>query len=306
MASFDYNFQGLYAEFEGQLEKVENDPATGTLSDGDPGQVFEEGEELANDGPYLPATSEFYGVYVDGDVTIVLTFDGTLYSAWADVDDPDTHSFPNHISFSSISHADFPACFLAGTRIATPTGRVAVEDLRIGDSVLTVEGGPATVRWIGRQSVTTAFGAPEAHWPVLIRAGALGEGRPAADLRLTSDHALLVDGALIQAGALLNGAGVRRLTKAELGDRYTVYHVETGRHDLVIAEGVAAETFVDNVSRRRFDNFAEYAALYGETSVGIAEMDRPRVKSARQLPRSTRVGLEKASRALAGAMPDVA
>ena len=52
-----------------------------------------------------------------------------------------------------------------------------------------------------------------------------------------------------------------------------------------------AETFVDNVTRRRFDNFAEYAALFGEQQAVIAELDVPRIKSARQLPAALRARL---------------
>ena len=83
------------------------------------------------------------------------------------------------------------------------------------------------------------------------------------------------------------------MTASELGQHYIVYHVETEGHEMIIAEGVPCETFVDNVSRRGFDNFGEYAARYGDEFNAIAELDTPRVKSARQLPRETleRLGL---------------
>src|SRR4051794_30579995 len=41
-------------------------------------------------------------------------------------------------------------CFLAGTHVATDTGTVAIEDLRIGDLVATTDRGVLPVRWIGR------------------------------------------------------------------------------------------------------------------------------------------------------------
>jgi hypothetical protein len=179
-------------------------------------------------------------------------------------------------------------CFLAGTRIGTPTGSVAVEELLVGSLVLTAAGRTVPVRWLGRQTVLSAFGPDVTRWPVRLAAGALGPDRPAGDLCVTSDHALLLDGVLVQAGALVNGTTVRRMTVADLGDSYTVFHVETENHDLILAEGVPAETFVDNVSRRRFDNYAEFVALYGDSGPGGAEMDRPRIKSARQLPQSIR------------------
>lgn len=192
-------------------------------------------------------------------------------------------------------------CFLADTRIATPAGAVAVQDLAIGDLVLTADGPPVPVRWVGRQTVVAAFGPDEARRPVLIRAGALAPGLPARDLRLTADHALLLDGLLVQAGALVNGTTIRPMTTEELGARYTVFHVETELHEAVLAEGVPAETFIDNVARRRFDNYEEFVALYGDGPAPTAEMDLPRVKSARQLPRAIRHRL--AARAATVARP---
>ncbi len=189
-------------------------------------------------------------------------------------------------------------CFLADTRIATPGGAVAVQGLAIGDLVLTADGRPVPVRWVGRQTVVAAFGPDAAQRPVRILAGALGPDLPVADLRLTADHALSLDGLLVQAGALVNGVTVQRMTAEELGPRYTVFHVETEHHALVLAEGVPAETFIDNVARRRFDNYADFASLYGDGLPSIAEMPLPRVKSARQLPRSIRDRLATRAAAL--------
>ena len=161
------------------------------------------------------------------------------------------------------SRAILSVCFLAGTMIRCPEGERAVETLAIGDLVLTVDGRAVPVKWIGRQTIVTLFGPPEGRRPVCIAAGALGDNLPIRDLRVTSDHALLIDGVLVQAGC----AGQRQHHpphfSAELGERFTIFHIETENHEIVLAEGVPAETFIDNVSRRRFDNYAEYEALYG-------------------------------------------
>jgi hypothetical protein len=100
---------------------------------------------------------------------------------------------------------------------------------------------------------------------------------------------------LVQAGALVNGTTITRRTR--MPERFTYFHVELDDHALILAEGVPAETFVDNVTRRRFDNYAEYEALYGDLDRPIAELDLPRVKSARQLPRGLR------ERLIVGASP---
>ncbi|MDQ1080816.1 Hint domain-containing protein [Pseudoroseomonas cervicalis] len=192
--------------------------------------------------------------------------------------------------------APLPICFMPGTRIATPGGSCAVEALRIGDAVRTAEGAVRPVRWIGRQRIVPLFADRLRAWPVRIQAGALGEGLPARDLCLSPDHALWLDGLLVQAGALVNGTTIRRETA--LPEAFDYLHVELEDHALLLAEGVPAESFIDNVSRRRFDNYAEYVARHGEEGAAMAEMAPPRVKSARQLPRRLAEALARRATAL--------
>jgi hypothetical protein len=191
--------------------------------------------------------------------------------------------------------APFPVCFLAGTQIATPEGECRVEDLAAGDLVLTAAGETRPVLWIGRQSVTPMFADPQRSYPIRIAPGALAEDVPSRDLYVSPDHALLVDGVLIQAGALVNGATVTRVERPEA--HFVYYHIELADHALVLAEGAVAETFADNVTRRCFDNYAEYEALFGESRARMRELDLPRVKSARQLPRAVRERLAARARA---------
>ena len=187
----------------------------------------------------------------------------------------------------TITNDIFVVCFLAGTMIATPTGEVAIETLKVGDLVLTAAGAAKPVRWLARQTVSTVFADPLRVMPVLVRAGALGENMPHRDLFVSADHALLVDGLLVHAGALVNGITITRHT--DVSHTFVYYHVELEDHALVLAEGVAAETFVDNVTRRRFDNWQE------APEAPITELDLPRVKSARQLPARIRARLENQS-----------
>lgn len=188
-----------------------------------------------------------------------------------------------------VSTDDFVVCFLAGTRITTPGGETPVEDLAIGDLVVTADGRTAPVKWVGVQTVVSVFADPLRSFPVRITAGALGEDLPARDLLVSPDHALMLDGLLVQAGALVNDATIVR--EAAMPERFTYFHIELARHDLVLAEGVPAETFLDTVTRRRFDNFAEYLARYGDAGPVLAEVPAPRIKSARQLPQALREGL---------------
>ena len=83
----------------------------------------------------------------------------------------------------------FTVCFFPGTLIATPSGERKVEELVSGDLVLIGDSGaiPATwfgrkfaravsVKWIGRQTVSTLFGPAERLMPVRFAAGSLGGG----------------------------------------------------------------------------------------------------------------------------------
>ncbi|WP_210115087.1 Hint domain-containing protein [Roseovarius aestuariivivens] len=189
--------------------------------------------------------------------------------------------------FPSIVNQDYTLCFAAGTLIATRDGERAVETLQIGDVVMTEDGRDVPVKWIGRQTVHKLFTPAERFEPVRVAADALGAGVPHSDLVLTADHALVLDGLAINAGALVNGTTITLDPRDSLPERVTYYHVETENHDVILANGAPAETYIDYIGRRAFDNHAEYLALYGDEPV-IAEMPLPRVSSRRQLPDALR------------------
>ncbi|MBH0238871.1 Hint domain-containing protein, partial [Methylobrevis albus] len=94
-------------------------------------------------------------------------------------------------------------CFVGGTLIATPAGEVPVESLAIGDLVLTADGRAVPVKWIGRQTIANHVFLSDRMRPVCIAAGALGSGVPHTDLYLSADHGMIVDGLVVNAGALV-------------------------------------------------------------------------------------------------------
>jgi hypothetical protein len=140
-------------------------------------------------------------------------------------------------------------CFGRGTMIATLDGDVAVEDLREGDLVLTVSGEAKPLIWTGSRSVNVArHPRPENVRPVCIRRGAFSPNVPSRDLTVSPDHNVFVDGVLIPAKCLVNGRNV------VLSDVETVdyHHIELASHDVVYAEGLEVETYLDTGNRTSF------------------------------------------------------
>ena len=203
------------------------------------------------------------------------------------------------VNFSSgeWNHAtDTIVCLLEGTLVRMHDGERRVEDLRAGDLVVTADGAAVPIRWIGHTRVSRYQPDQLSILPIRIRAGALGENLPTRDLLVSPDHAVFIDGTLVQAGALVNGCSVVREWNAPKS--FTYYHVELEAHALILAEGAPVETFVDNVDRMTFDNWEEHLQQFGEVET-IPEMDYPRAKSARQVPSHVRRIIDRERRKFA-------
>lgn len=142
-------------------------------------------------------------------------------------------------------------CFAAGTLIRTPRGDVPVETLKLGDLVTTSAGEQRPIRWVGQRSMyRDRFADPAAVMPVRIAAGAFGPNLPQRDLVVSPGHALcvtVVDEVLIPASVLINGTTITRMACEEI----TYWHVELDSHDILIADGMPAEAYID-VGNRGF------------------------------------------------------
>ncbi len=160
-------------------------------------------------------------------------------------------------------------CFASGTKILTLRGEIAVEDVIVGDTVITVRaGGPETrkVVWTGRRAVDISrHPEPEQVRPIRILAGAFESGLPERDLRLSPHHAVYVDDVLIEARALVNGATVIQ----ELGTTHVTYHhIELDQHDVLLADGLPVESFLDTGNRNMFED--QQTIVLHPTFMGIA------------------------------------
>lgn len=158
-------------------------------------------------------------------------------------------------------------CLLAGTRIMTPTCEVPIEQLKLGDLVVTKDGTPRGIRWISRTIFERDVGAlwAEDVRPIRIAKDAIGPGCPHSDLYLSPAHMLYLNGVLIPAGDLVNGRTIVAVSPDAV--RLEYFHVELDRHDVLIAEGAPCESLLATAARRSDSaNADEYSALYGSLS----------------------------------------
>ena len=192
--------------------------------------------------------------------------------------------------------AAIPACYLRGTLILTERGGTAVEDLAIGDEVVTFCGAARSIKWIGRRAYDGRFvAANRAVLPIRIEAGALDDGAPARDLWVSPEHALYIGGVLVPAGLLVNGMTIRQVESVE---RLEYFHIELEMHDVILAEGTPAESFVDCDNRGMFQNGAEFTALYPDATPTPWEFCAPRLEEGSAELTAIRAALRERAEAL--------
>ncbi len=158
-----------------------------------------------------------------------------------------------------IEDEDFPPdppppvvpCFTPGTRIATPKGEVAVENLKVGDRVITRDNGLQTIRWIGARPMSAQEFDENNHLaPVRISQGALGNDLPERDMMVSPNHRMLVANdktalyfeereVLVAAKHLTGLAGV---SVAE-GVDTTYIHLMFDQHEVILSDGTWSESF---------------------------------------------------------------
>ena len=167
------------------------------------------------------------------------------------------------INFTESALGDFVVCFVTGTQIRTERGDVAVEDLRVGDFAVTASGALRPITWIGHREITAEAGSLPFHQqPVHVRAGAFGHGLPARNLFLSPGHPVLVGadadnegGVLVPVMCLINGTSITREPRATV----TYWHVELDAHDILLAEGLPAESYIDGGDRAFFAEASDHA-----------------------------------------------
>lgn len=153
------------------------------------------------------------------------------------------------LDFSEIKN--ITPCYIPGTLVATPRGDIPVEDVKVGDKVITRDNGFQEVVWVGHKQVTprTFTESPELK-PVRVRKGALGNGLPERDMIVSPNHRILLstpDGslyidqpeALVAAKHMIGMDGIHRIDLLSA----TYVHFMCERHEVVLSDGTWLESF---------------------------------------------------------------
>ena len=175
-------------------------------------------------------------------------------------------------------------CFFEGTKILTNSGYKKIETLKVDDIVITASDKEMPIKWVGIQTVEISSKRnPLLSNPVVIQKDALGENIPSTDLRVSPNHALHVDGLLINGGALVNGVNIYQEVPTE---DFKYYHIELDAHELVIAENTWAESYLpQNENRDDFDNAAEFDQQYPDgRKLILWPLDYPRISAQSKVP----------------------
>ncbi len=143
-----------------------------------------------------------------------------------------------------------------------------MEQLKVGDAVITRDGEDAPIIWIGHRRIDlTRHPHPQQARPMRIAADALAEGVPRRDLLLSPDHALFIGGALIPAKALLNDRNIRQLAPKSV----TYFHIDLAEHNVIFAENCAVETYLETGNRGAFANGTQALTLHPDFAQTLRE-----------------------------------
>ncbi|WP_324754500.1 Hint domain-containing protein [Roseovarius sp. Pro17] len=161
-----------------------------------------------------------------------------------------TQTDPADLKIKNIDEINI-VCFAAGTLITTATGLIAIEDLKAGDMVTTLDHGEQPIRWIGSRTLGLAeLTAKPKLKPIRFSASALGGGLPTRDLVVSPQHRVLIRSAiaermfgvtevLMPANKLVRIDGINIV---EDTTEITYFHMLFDQHEIVFSEGAATES----------------------------------------------------------------
>jgi len=171
---------------------------------------------------------------------------------------------------TTISLSENAPCFVAGTRILTPRGHIAVERLQVGECVITLKGEDKPIIWIGWRKIDLSrHPHPEQARPICIAANAFDDTVPESDLLVSPDHAFLFDGHLIPAKALVNDASIYQMKR----DSVHYFHIELQEHEIIFAQNAPVETYLESGNRAAFENGGGARILHPDLGQVIRDVE---------------------------------
>ncbi|MBN2741639.1 MAG: Hint domain-containing protein [Rhodobacteraceae bacterium] len=183
------------------------------------------------------------------------------------------------MSFSNIERV-IP-CFTPGTRIATSHGERRVEELTLGDRVLTRDNGYQAIRWIGTRHLTASeLQTNPAFFPVSIAPSALGPNMPLRAMKVSPQHRLLLNGPRTEllcgeSEALAAARHLDGMPGIAIDDsvtEVTYIHLMFDQHEIVCSDGLWSESFQPGIATLRAmenDVRDELLALFPELTTGL-------------------------------------
>ncbi|GCD51651.1 outer membrane protein [Acetobacter pasteurianus NBRC 3188] len=207
-------------------------------------------------------------VYADKNTVAITTKDATTGDTYTvTLNIPNVEETGFNLVNDNQGGTTIVTCFLAGSMISTPNGDVVVEDIQIGDELVTFDWEhdkevTRPVVWVGKAHAKVRADLPddEAGYPVRIIKNAISDGVPYKDMLITAEHCLCFEGKFVPVRMLVNGFSIfydKSITS------YDYYHVETDQHSVITADGMLTESYLDTGNRRTFRQEGQVATLCG-------------------------------------------
>jgi hypothetical protein len=208
------------------------------------------GKDLPTGSNFSPGSILPGGEYNTADPYIVTSgHDTNQYSNTFHPDYIDLALFQDFINDATA------ACFLEGTKILTSRGYVPVEALTKEDQLVSYgdilenkfherDLRVVPIRWVGKYSKSKP--SPR-HQPICITKDALSVGMPFQDVYVSGNHGVVLRKKRVPAKRLMGD----KIYKMPF-ERVVYYHVEVVGHQVISANGLLTETYLDVGKRKAF------------------------------------------------------
>ncbi len=237
------------------------------------------GQVVNGTNPILLPSGQQIVVNPDGTITIENDSDEETLTFTYQVESTTGESATAFVNLTSVP------CFVAETMILTDKGERAVEDLSVGDMVITKDRGPQPIRWIGQRRVEAVGDFA----PIWIKADTFGSH---SDIAISPLHRVLIKDVLaellfgapevlIAAKDLVNGRTVRQVE----GGFVDYFHLLFDQHEVIYSAGLETESFLPGpqvLHSFEAEMVAEIRAIFPElepeTGTGYSASVRPMLK----------------------------